>query len=113
MISHEEEEHEDGEKDHYENKPEEKHSAKSLKPIAKVLKYESLLWRNDRKLPEKKKVEIALKKLDDDEQDDCTNPNGKKNGQVTIRSDKGKNKKVDGRRKHFSTDVRSFALLQI
>ncbi|MCD7448680.1 hypothetical protein HAX54_045619 [Datura stramonium] len=147
MISHEEEEHEDGEKDHYENKPEgekisrlfktgvgcdlkksrlkgknkgfqsdeeknddnfydskRKHSAKSLKPIAKGVGNESLLWRNDRKLPEKKKVEVALKKLDDDEQDDCTNPNGKKNGQVTIRSDKGKNKKVDGRRKHFSTD---------
>ncbi|XP_060194192.1 lysine-specific demethylase JMJ27-like isoform X2 [Lycium barbarum] len=72
-----------------------KHAAKLLEPIAKRVKNESLLGRNDRKLTEKKRVEVA---------DDHTNPKGKKNGEVTKRSDKGKHKKVDTRRKHFSTD---------
>lgn len=80
-----------------------KHSAKSREPIAKGVENGSLL----------KKVEVALEKQDDDDQNNCTNPKGKKNGEVTRRSDKGKNKKVDLRRKHFSADVSSFALLQI
>ncbi|XP_060194189.1 lysine-specific demethylase JMJ26-like [Lycium barbarum] len=81
-----------------------KRSAKSLEPIAKGVKDESLLRRNDRKLTEKKRVEFALEKQDDDDLDDCADPNGIKNGKVIRRSGKGKNKKVDTRRKHFSTD---------
>ncbi|KAK4347556.1 hypothetical protein RND71_033895 [Anisodus tanguticus] len=76
-----------------------KHSAKSLEPITKDVKNESLLRRNDKKLTEKKRVEVALESPDDDDdQDYSTNLKGKKNG------DKGKNKMVDQRRKHFSTD---------
>uniref|UniRef100_M1B2D6 JmjC domain containing protein n=1 Tax=Solanum tuberosum TaxID=4113 RepID=M1B2D6_SOLTU len=72
-------------------------SAKSPEPIAKGVENESLLRRSDRKLPEKKKVKVALEKQNDNDQNDCTNPKDKKNGEVT-------NKKAAPRRRHFSTD---------
>ncbi|KAM3285596.1 lysine-specific demethylase JMJ25 [Capsicum chacoense] len=86
-IQSDEEKNDDG--DFYDLKR--KRSAKSLEPIAKGIENESLLGRNGRKLREKKGVEVALKKQDDDDQDDWT-------------ATKGKTKKVDKRRKHFSTD---------
>ncbi|CAN4083613.1 unnamed protein product [Withania somnifera] len=84
--------------------PKRKHSTKWRGPIAKVVKNESLLGRNDRKLRGKRRAEGALEKQDGDDQNDCTNAKGKKNGKATIRSGEGKNKKVIPRRKHFSTD---------
>ncbi|XP_075106138.1 lysine-specific demethylase JMJ26 isoform X2 [Nicotiana tabacum] len=74
-----------------------KHSAKSLESLAEGDKTASVLRRNSRKLPEKKRVEVSSKKQDDDDQDHCEDPKG-------VRSSKGKNKKIDPRRKHFSTD---------
>ncbi|XP_019229166.1 PREDICTED: lysine-specific demethylase JMJ25-like [Nicotiana attenuata] len=74
-----------------------KHSAKSLESLAKGVKTASLLGRNNGKLPEKKRVEVSLKKQNDDEQDYCEDPKGVKNN-------KGKNKKVDKRRRHFDPD---------
>lgn len=86
-----------------------KAGSKLIKSTEKSIRTESSSSEEDRmkdgKLTKKEKVEVALEKQDDDDQSDRTNRKGKKKVEVSRKSDKGKNKKVDRRRKYFSTDV--------